>query len=557
MTSIAPQSNAPAPTHTSTISSGDSPDLKNHVAQFNCALGLDRQLVAVTFFFSKNEYEKATEQQIKAPMSYCSMVRTATLGHARKATVDHVKCPGAKRALGLSQPDEDYLSGQRYHSLGLYKDMTCAKDTTAHVRIMTESVYGFSVQPLSVCDSTPHVIIAICDPNQAMRLVQGYIYNFGPVQPMGSMGMQGVCSELTVRPFQSQSINVSLLCSNTRYSCAWSDGELGVSMPFSAFAKVVEGVISTINAAEPDKKKQAIITRADQVGLQFDIQPGAAYYASAAPPIVLSEEERKIAISVSQISKTHALKNSDNVSVLNEINLDVYDQEFVTIVGPSGCGKSTLLNLMAGLLQPDSGEITVHTNPTSNDRPNLGFISQIDTLLPWRTVLGNVEIGLELRGIAKTERTAIAEKFIQQVGLNGFEHSYPFELSGGMKKRAAVIRTLAYNPDIIFMDEPFVGLDLQTRDELEEDILNIWQAHRKTIVMVTHDLTEAITLSDRVILLSARPAVIKAEYIIPLPRPRSVVETKFTEDFIKLHKQIWQDLSDEVRQGSGEQTHAH
>ncbi len=557
MTSIFSRSNDRVTEYSCNIDSVGFPDLKHHESQLKCALGLDRQLAAVTFLFSQREYEKAEEQQIKTPMSYCSMVRTATLGHARKATVEHVKCPGAKRALGLSPPDEDYLSGRRYHSLGLYKDTACAKETTANVRIMNESVYGVSVQPLSLCESPPHVIIAICDPNQAMRLVQAYIYNFGPVQPMGSMGMQGVCSELTVRPFQSQIINVSLLCSNTRYSCAWRDGELGVSIPFSAFTKVVKGVMSTINAAEPDKKKLAIATRAAKMDLEFDIQPGAAYYAPATAQSVPDNYPRKRSITVSQVSKTHFQKNSDKVHVLNDISLNVYDQEFVTIVGPSGCGKSTLLNLMAGLTLPSSGDITVHTNSGSNDKPNLGFISQIDTLLPWRTVLGNVEIGLQLRGIDKAERTEIAEKLIQQVGLNGFEHSYPFELSGGMKKRAAVIRTLAYNPDIIFMDEPFVGLDLQTRDELEEDILNIWQAHRKTIVMVTHDLTEAITLSDRVILLSARPAVIKAEYIISLPRPRSVVETKFTEDFIKLHKQIWQDLCDEVRQGSGKELHAH
>jgi NitT/TauT family transport system ATP-binding protein len=415
---------------------------------------------------------------------------------------------------------------------------------------MKEKVYGFSVQPLSSCSSFPHIIISICDPNQAMRLVQGYIYNYGPIQQMCSLGMQGVCSELTVRPFQTQTLNVSLLCSNTRYSCAWSDGELGVSMPFAALRKVVEGVVNTINPAEPDKKKHAITARAKDMGLEIDLQPGAAYFCTTKPKPVKLRSTNPPAISVTEISKTHTLKNGERVFALDDINMEIHEQEFVTIVGPSGCGKSTLLNLMAGLTQPDSGKVLIHGNSDRKDRLNLGFITQADTLLPWRTIQGNVEIGLELRGIAPAERRDIAENLLEQVGLHGFGACYPFELSGGMKKRAAVIRSLAYDPDILFMDEPFVGLDLQTRDELEDDILNIWQAHRKTIVMVTHDLSEAITLSDRVILLSARPATVKSEYQITLPRPRSVVETRFMEDFVKLHKRIWQDLSAEVLQES-------
>ena len=264
---------------------------------------------------------------------------------------------------------------------------------------------------------------------------------------------------------------------------------------------------------------------------------------------------QKESISVKDVSKTHILKSNETIFVLNRISLSIQDQEFVTLVGPSGCGKSTLLSLMAGLSKIDSGEIRIHGRGKKKDAPVLGFISQTDTLLPWRTVRGNVEIGLELRGVSKEEKRFVSDRLIDQVGLKGFENSYPFELSGGMKKRAAVIRTLAYDPDIIFMDEPFVGLDVQTRDELEEDILKIWQEHRKTIVLVTHDLTEAITLSDRVILLSARPAAIKAEYDIALPRPRSVGATRFSDHFIKLHRQIWQDLSAEVTKAAEEGLH--
>ncbi len=544
-----------------------------YAEKLSCALGLKRQLVGVTFFYSQSEYDLADDQEIKAPTSYCAMVRMMTLGHARKAKFEHVSCPGAQRALGFVPVDEEFSSGKRYKSLGLYKDIQCAKETAAEICLLKDKIYGFSLRPLGTCVMPPHVIISICDPNQAMRLVQGYIYSFGPVQPMGSMGMQGVCAELTVRPHQTQEINVSLLCSNTRYTCSWEDGELGVSLPYSAFVETVEGVISTINSAESDKKKESLMKRADEMNLKMDVQLGTAYYspkASKRAPVskkiapskvsniaqvstktvCAPTKPEKLSISVKNVTKAHSLKSNEKIHVVDNISLDIYDQEFVTIVGPSGCGKSTLLSLMAGLSEPDSGQIIFHGKSGDKSNFNLGYISQIDTLLPWRTVQGNVEIGLELRGIPKAERKIIVAKLMKQVGLNGFEKSYPFELSGGMKKRAAVIRTLAYDPDIIFMDEPFVGLDVQTRDELEEDILNIWHEHRKTIILVTHDLTEAITLSDRVILLTARPAVIKSEYEVPLPRPRSIVEIKFTNEFVKLHKQIWNDLSAEVLKSS-------
>jgi len=261
------------------------------------------------------------------------------------------------------------------------------------------------------------------------------------------------------------------------------------------------------------------------------------------------------AIRARGISKKHMLKSRKAIQALDNVSLDVPDREFLTIVGPSGCGKSTLLHLLAGLSTADAGSVELCGGQARAADLNLGYISQVDTLLPWRNVLENVEIGLELRGVPKNERRAAAEELMHRVGLRGFERSYPFELSGGMRKRVAVIRTLAYDPDIIFMDEPFVGLDVQTRDELEEDILNIWQEQRKTIVLVTHDLAEAITISDRVVLMTARPGAIKAEYDIPLPRPRSVAQTKFTGDFMQLHKMIWDDLSAEVVKAS--RTNAH
>ena len=259
------------------------------------------------------------------------------------------------------------------------------------------------------------------------------------------------------------------------------------------------------------------------------------------------EQDAEILVAACNIHKVFKSQNSKQVETLNNVSLHIKKHEFIAIVGPSGCGKSTLLNILAGLYEPDEGQVVTEGHATKGINIKAGHISQVDTLLPWRTVLGNVELGLEVRGVAKKKRRDIALELIGKVGLRGFERSYPFELSGGMKKRVAIIRTLAYDPEIIFMDEPFVGLDVQTRDTLEEDILKIWQETRKTIVFVTHDLAEAITLADRVILMTARPATIKGEYVITLPRPRSAVETKFTPQFIEIHKRIWEDLSSEVK----------
>ena len=247
-------------------------------AKLDCLLGLKRKLVGMSFFFNSADYENAPEKSMKTAMSYCAMVRVAACGHARKAGVENVRCPGARRALGLTPADEDFLSGGRYFSLGLYKDMEQAKKTAHQVSRIKERVYGFSVGPFSLCKAPPHVVIAICDPNQAMRLIQGYIYHSGPVPVMESLGTQGVCAELTVRPFQTQKPNVSLLCSNTRFTCMWKDGELGMGMPYGIFPTMVDGVEKTLNAAEPDQKKKEILGRAAKLDLKPDVRLGKAYY---------------------------------------------------------------------------------------------------------------------------------------------------------------------------------------------------------------------------------------------------------------------------------------
>jgi NitT/TauT family transport system ATP-binding protein len=236
---------------------------------------------------------------------------------------------------------------------------------------------------------------------------------------------------------------------------------------------------------------------------------------------------------------------------LQDVDLKLRNHEFVAIVGPSGCGKSTLLNIMSGLIAPSQGRVFFDNNPLTGVTPRIGYMSQADTLMPWRTTMANVELALEIRGMPKKERRDIAMRLIDTAGLNGFENSYPHELSGGMKKRVVMIRLLAADSEVLFMDEPFGALDVFTREMLQDEILKLWQNTRKTILFVTHDLAEAITLADRVILMTARPSTIKNEYQIPLARPRSALETRFQPEFVELQKTIWNDLRDEVLKANG------
>jgi len=251
-------------------------------------------------------------------------------------------------------------------------------------------------------------------------------------------------------------------------------------------------------------------------------------------------------INVQNINKFFISNDGKRIDALREMNFHIKEGEFISIVGPSGCGKTTLLRILAGLLKPDSGQVL--TNYVLNKKLNhsVGYMSQADSLLFWRTVIKNVELGLELRDIDSKRRKKIAQDLIERTGLKGFEKSYPFELSGGMKKRVAFIRTLAYNPSIIFMDEPFSALDVQTRDMLEDDILHIWDETKKTMVLVTHDLSEAIALSDRVLLMTSRPGTIKREYVIGLPRPRTT-EIRLAPEFTNILRDIWNELSVEVK----------
>ena len=229
------------------------------------------------------------------------------------------------------------------------------------------------------------------------------------------------------------------------------------------------------------------------------------------------------------------------------VNLTVNQGEFLAIVGPSGCGKSTLLNMAAGLLPPSAGKVFYRGTPVPEPNTRVGYMTQRDTLLPWRTVEDNVAIALEVRGLGRTERLKVAHEWIRRVGLKGFETAHPGQLSGGMRRRVSMARTLAYEPETILMDEPFGALDAQLRLVMHDELLKLWAATRTTMVFVTHDLTEAITLADRVAVFSARPGRIRAIETVDLPRPRDVFRIRFDPHFGELHDRLWSYLEESVR----------
>jgi NitT/TauT family transport system ATP-binding protein len=251
-------------------------------------------------------------------------------------------------------------------------------------------------------------------------------------------------------------------------------------------------------------------------------------------------------LSIEGVCKEYQARGK-RVLALDSIDLAVTEGEFVTIVGPSGCGKSTLLNLIVGLLRITMGRIIFRGDPINGICTQIGYVTQKDNLLPWRTLIENVEIALEIRGVEKTERRKRAEELISRVGLSGFEEHYPHELSGGMRQRANIIRTLIYDPELILMDEPFGPLDAQTRIVLQDQLLKLWAASKKTVLFITHDLIEAIALADRVVLMSSRPGKIKSIEKVAIPRPRDVFTIHESPEFRTVHERLWQELRPEVK----------
>jgi NitT/TauT family transport system ATP-binding protein len=254
------------------------------------------------------------------------------------------------------------------------------------------------------------------------------------------------------------------------------------------------------------------------------------------------------AVEIDDVTVAFATPSGAVHTVLRDVSLAVPEGSFTAIVGPSGCGKTTLLNVAAGLFAPPSGRVRVFGEELRGINRHAAYLFQQDALLPWRSVLDNVMLGLLFRRMPRAAAAAKARQWIARVGLAGFEDRFPYQLSGGMKKRVAIAQSWIVDPRILLMDEPFAALDVQTRQNMENELLGLWQETRKTILFITHDLEEAIALADQVVVMSAGPgARIKGRYAVTLPRPRDVAEIRLNPDFVALYSRIWADLRDEVK----------
>ena len=235
----------------------------------------------------------------------------------------------------------------------------------------------------------------------------------------------------------------------------------------------------------------------------------------------------------------------DLLLAVDGVTLDISDGEFVSIVGPSGCGKTTFLNAVDGLLPLTSGAIAIDGRTIDQPGRDRAMVFQQPSLLPWRTVTGNIVYGLEIQGVPRTEARLRAQQFVQLVGLEGFEESFPLELSGGMQQRVNLARALAVDPDVLLLDEPFAALDAQTREMMQVELLRIWSATRKTAIFITHDIVEAIYLADRVIVFSARPGRVKETLRIDIPRPRDL-RVKREPRFLEVETRVWESIREEA-----------
>lgn len=245
-------------------------------------------------------------------------------------------------------------------------------------------------------------------------------------------------------------------------------------------------------------------------------------------------------IHAEQICKSF-IRGNQEIAVLTGISLEIEQGSFVVLVGPSGCGKSTLLNIIAGLLPATSGRVFYKEEPMIRPRLEVGYLTQKETLMPWRNVERNIEMPLEIRGVNKKDRQHKASELIQRVGLKGFEKHYPHELSGGMLRRASLARMLSANPETLLLDEPFVALDAQLRLDLQGELLNLWSGTGKSVLFVTHDIEEAIALGDRVIVLGTGGLIVHDERIM-LPRPRDAASIRFQPQFTEIHHRLWDAL---------------
>ncbi|MFI1257437.1 ABC transporter ATP-binding protein [Streptomyces netropsis] len=262
------------------------------------------------------------------------------------------------------------------------------------------------------------------------------------------------------------------------------------------------------------------------------------------------------AIELRGVSKVFRTPSGGAHPAVRDLDLAVGPGEFVAVVGPTGCGKSTVLTLVSGLDEPTEGDVLIGGEPVTGIRPEVGFVFQQDAVFPWRTVLSNVMAGPRFRGVPKAQAREQARDWLARVGLTAFEDRYPHQLSGGQRKRVALAQTFVGDPRILLMDEPFSALDVQTRALMSDELLELWGGSAASVVFVTHDLEEAISLADRVVVMTAGPATVKEIFPVDLPRPRKVEAVRLEARFVEIHREIWTSLGEEVRITRERGTHA-
>ncbi len=260
------------------------------------------------------------------------------------------------------------------------------------------------------------------------------------------------------------------------------------------------------------------------------------------------------AIELRGVTKKFATADGGTYTALKDLSMTVEEGQFCAVVGPTGCGKSTTLTLVSGLERPSAGTVLVDGHEVTGIDTSTGFVFQQDAVFPWRTVLDNVAAGPTYRGLGRTAASTLARDWLRRVGLTGFEDRFPHQLSGGMRKRVALAQTLINQPRVLLMDEPFSALDVQTRSIMSTELLHLWDETKPAVIFVTHDLEEAIALADKVVVLTAGPGTIKAEFTIDLPRPRVVQEIRFDRHFVSLYEQIWEALRSEVEEAYARST---
>ncbi len=262
------------------------------------------------------------------------------------------------------------------------------------------------------------------------------------------------------------------------------------------------------------------------------------------------------AIELIDVTRRFVTPDAKVMTALRDFTMTVERGEFTCVVGPTGCGKSTTLNLVTGLARPNVGEVRVMGRPVTGISRDIGFVFQADALFPWRSVLDNVAAGPTFRGAGRKDAYGQARDWIARVGLQRFEKHYPHQLSGGMRKRVALAQTFINNPKILLLDEPFSALDIQTRTLMQDELLGLWSEAKASVIFVTHDLEEAIALADKVYVLTAGPATVKAVYAIDLPRPRVTAEIRYEPAFVNYARLIWNDLREEVQKSHHQATAA-